>query len=76
MVILLLLILAIVVIGGLFYFMLKTGGFLLDGFTSLINRMFTGNFSEFSGSEIMVIILLSIGCIISLSVFRRIMRGY
>ncbi len=74
--ILLILILAVAVIGGVCYLIFKTGGFLLDGLTSLINRIFTANFSEFSSSEIMVIILLMIAGIISLSMLRRIMRRY
>ena len=49
---LVLLILIIFIIIVIFYLILKTGGFLLDGLTSLINRIFTLNFSEFSNSEI------------------------
>jgi len=74
MVILLILILFIVVIVGVFYLIFKTGGFLLDGFTNLINRMFIGDFSEFSDSEIMFIIVLSIACIISLNILKNISR--
>lgn len=74
--ILLILILGIAIIGGIFFLIFKTGGFLLDGFTSLINRIFTEDFSEFSSSEIMVIIIFIIACIISINILRRIMRRY
>lgn len=74
--ILLILILAIAIIGGVFYLIFKTGGFLLDGFTSLINRIINSDFSDFTSSEIMVIIVFMIAGIISLSILRRIMKRY
>lgn len=74
--ILLILILAIAIIGGVCYLIFKTGGFLLDGFTILINRMINSDFSDFTSSEIMVIIVFMIAGIISLSILRRIMKRY
>lgn len=74
MIILFVFVIAIIVV--LFYLIFKTGGFLLDGFTSLVNRIFISDFSEFSSSEIMTIIILIIAFIISLETLRRIMRRY
>ena len=63
MIILFVFVIAIIV--GIFYLILKTGGFLLDGFTHLFNRLFSPNFIEFSSSEIVCIFLLIISGIIS-----------
>lgn len=72
----LLLILFIFIIVGIFFLIFKTGGFLLDGFTSLINRIINFDSSDFTSSEIMVIIVLIIACLISFSTLMRIINKY
>ncbi|MDE5772171.1 MAG: hypothetical protein K2I06_11195 [Ruminococcus sp.] len=66
-----LLILAAIV--GVGYLAVKTGGFLLDGMTSLLNRFLD---TDFSNSEVLIAILFVIAAIFSFTFLCRIYRGY